>query len=789
MERLITFCGRHARIIIVLWCVVAVISGVAASRLRLNSDLERLLPPDAESVQQLERLEGAYGQQLDRLTLLVEGQDAESNLEVVQELASSVEPLPHIKSVEYRRPTEFFLKHRLMYMETVDAREISEKLSKRLKWERKQANPLFVGLGNEKPPEIDFSSIEQKYRDQVGSEEFITNEDRTGFVVTVELDYPSDHIDVTQEFVRDHLEPVVSKVGAAHEGVTITKTGRYIKRLEQRDATAKDLGRGTSLAFALIVIFLVGYFRSIKAPALVTVPLILGTICTFGATWLAFGTLNILTGFVGSVLLGLGIDYGIHLAARFRDERKGRSAEEALVKAFASSGKASLYAGLTTVAALGSLALSSFQAFHEFGLLSLIGMSFMGAAYATLFPALVLSVEGTRFAMGDGADADHEEQRWTEAVLGRYKVISAVVLAVSLAAGAYGIQHLGFEWDFHKLMPADLPAHMADKRLEALGVGRVPGVILVEDRAHAEAVAQELEKRKAAGGDGLMIDRSLSVYDLLPSEQEQKLEIWKGLREEFEKIPSKVFKEKKELADIREEVYRITDEGELSLGDLPGSLTGRFARKDDPEKWIMLVLPTRIIHDARDAIAYSRVTSDLPTSGAETNVDAIGEEAIMRDIVHDLERDTRWMLLLTLFSIFVVAVVAFRKVRGVLILFGNIGVGFLVAMGLAGVLGIKFNFINIIILPIWLGLGVDAAFHMMTRVDEAPSDQYGFWHTVRAVGAAFGTTMIGFGGLMISSHRGLASLGKIAVVGLVAILVLSVAMQLLLMRKSDVFKS
>lgn len=790
MEKLIAFCGRHARLIIVMWFAVAVVSGLAASQLRLNSDLERLLPADAKSVRNLAELEGAYGQQLDRMTLLIEGSEPEANLAMVKQVAERVEGLPHIKSVEYRRPTEFFIENRLLYMETQDAEMIAEKLSKRLKWERKQANPLFVGLGNEQPPEIDFSNIEQKYKDKVGGEEYLANDERTGFVVTLELDYPSDQIDITSTFLSEHLDPALAEVGKAHPLPSLTKTGRYVKRLEQRDATARDLGRGTMLAFGLIVLFLVAYFRSIRPPLLVTIPLILGTICTFGATWLAFETLNILTGFVGSVLLGLGIDYGIHLAARYRDERREHEAAPALVRAFASSGRASLYAGLTTVAALGSLALSSFQAFYEFGLLSLIGMTFMGAAYATLFPALVLALDGSKFGLRPSKAHPQEEERvWHAAQRNRWRLAAGLTVLLSLVIGGVGVQRLSFEWDFHKLMPADLPAHVADARLEALGVGRVPGVILVDDQEQAEAVAVELERRRDAGGDGEMIDRPVTVYDLLPDNQDAKLGVWRSLQEEFDKIPSKVFKAQPELDELRQEVTRVTAQGELKLSTLPIELTRRFARKDDPDKWIMLVFPTRIIHDARDAIAYSSVTTELPASSQGKKVDAIGEEAIMRDIVNDLERDTRWMLLMTLVVILLVAIVAFRSVRGVVILFVNIGCGFLVAMGLAGLVGIKFNFINIIILPIWLGLGVDAAFHMMTRVAEDPEDREGFWHTVRAVGAAFGTTMLGFGGMMISAHRGLASLGQIAVVGLGAILILSVAVQLGVMRGSKASES
>ena len=791
MEKLIATCGRHARLILAAWCLLAAVSGVAASQLRLNSDLERLLPEQARSVRNLERLGEVYGQQLDRLTLLIEGDDPEQNLALVESLSRSLEELPGVITVEWRRPTEFFVDNRLLYMDLQDAESIAEKMTKRLRWERKVANPFYVSLGNDEAPEIDFSDIEQKYRERLGGEEYLTNEARTGFAVSLELDHPSDQIDATARFDAEQLEPALQRARAAHPGPRITKTGRYMKRLEQRDATARDLSRGTGLAFLLIVAFLVAYFRSVRAPLLVGVPLILGTLCTFGATWLAFGTLNILTGFVGSVLLGLGIDYGIHLAARYRDERaRTESAELALTKAFVSSGKASLYAGITTVAALGSLALSSFQAFYEFGLLSLIGMTFTGAAYATLFPALVLLSEGTRFGLkAERADSDAAlpggaHARWGRRERRPYRIVSAALIALAIAIGLLGVQRLEFEWDFHRLMPEGLPAHTADSRLEALGMGRVPGVILVEDEGHARAVAAELEGRRDAGGDGEMIDRAVMVYDLLPEQPQRKLKLWRDLEEEFAKIPARVYAKQPELEELREEVNGVLERGPIELPDLPKPLTQRFARKDDPDKWIMLVFPRRIIHDARDAIAYSSVTSKLPAArsgGAE--VDAIGEEAIMRDIVHDLERDTLWMLGLTLASILIVALLAFRRASGVLLLFANIGVGFLAAMGLIGLLGVKFNFINIIILPIWLGLGVDASFHMMTRVAEDPEDKEGFWHTVRAVGAAFGTTMIGFGGLMISSHRGLASLGYVAVAGLGAILVLSVAVQLAAMGR------
>lgn len=785
MDKLITFCQRFALPLVLAWLTLSIVSGVAASNLKLVSELERLLPEDAEAVRNLRRLEDVYGKHLDRFTILVEGDDPEENLAAVEELSEALVGRDHVVGVEYKRPTEFFEKYRLLYMDTEDVDTIAAKLTERIKWERKRANPLFVGLGDDKPPELDFSAIEDKYSERFGTEPYLANEDRTKFALTVELDYPSDDINQTEQVLED-LRPVIDGVLAEREGVTAALTGRYNKRIEQRDSTARDLGRGTSLAFVLIFGFLLFYFRSVKAPMLLTIPLIAGTLCTFGAAWLVFETLNILTGFVGSVLMGLGIDYGIHLAARYRTERARHDAHESLVVAYESAGRASLFAALTTVAALGSLALSSFQAFFEFGLLALIGMTSVGLAYGTLFPALVLLLDGTKFSLNASREEPHEVIPWREPRFTHLKRASLGLILMLLPLAMWGMTRVGFQYDFHELMPVDLPSLQADERLSEFGsVGRVPGVILVEDQEHAEAVVEELHRRKKELGEAALIDRTLALHDLIPTQQAQKLETLDELRVQFEKLPKKVLRENEELAPFYEELVHVTDRRELGRADLPKDLSRRFSRLDDPNKTIVLVFPPRIIHDARDAIAYSDQTSDLPASGDETNVDAIGEEPIMRDIIKDLRGDTVWMLLVTLGAILAVALIAFRSGRRIALVFGTITLGFAVAAGLVGGAGVKFNFINMIILPIWLGLGVDAAFHMMTRLEEEPRDSDGFWHTVGAVLAAFGTTMIGFGAMMVSTHRGLASLGHVAIIGLGAIFVLSVAIQLLALKRED----
>lgn len=783
---------RRAAAILIAGFLFTVLSVVLATRLRLESEFERMLPTTAPAVQNLRKLERVYGQQLDRITFLLEGPDGAKNEAAALAIGEALKGAPRVLHVEVTKPTEFFEQRRLLYMEREDAATIHDRISKRLKWERRRANPLFVPLGDEEPPSVAFPEIEAKYKKRFGDDRFVANADHTKLLVTAQLDFPSDEMKTTEALLPGWRATVEQAV-KPFEGVQVSYTGRYVKRLEQRDATAADLGKGTLVAFGLILLFLLLYFRSFLLPAVVSAPLIAGTLWTFGAAWLIFDTLNILTGFLGSVLLGLGIDYGIHLASRYQEARAEHDVREALAATASSAGRASLYAGLTTLAALGSLVLSSFRAFFEFGILSLLGLIFVCIAYATLLPCLIIVLSRTRFDIKPKLSEIRPHRAWTRGELAKLRGAGVAFVVGAGAIAAFGLGHLGFQYDFYELMPEDLPSLKAQERMETFTkAARVPGVVLVDDRAHAEAVTAAIARRKAeaeaaakATGEPVMIDRTLTIFDLMPREQAEKLEIWKALRAQFDKIPERSIKKDPKLKDFRDEVVRITDGGAITTAQLPDYIKDRFARVDDPAKTVVLVFPAKPLHDVREALEFIKLVDDLPAASGQGTIDTITEEHLLRDIFADLRRDTPRMLFATLISIFAVASLAFREPKRIALVMLTILVGFTLGMGLVGASGTLFNFINMIVLPIWLGLGVDAAFHIMTRRAEDPTDVWGMIHTVGAVFAAFATTMIGFGCMMISHHRGLASLGHVALLGLGCIFFASVAIHSFTLRSGD----
>ncbi|MGM0558322.1 MAG: efflux RND transporter permease subunit, partial [Myxococcota bacterium] len=661
------FYDRGTPFILLMALLLTVGAAFLAKNLTLDSELERLLPESAKSVQGLERLEQAYGRQIGRLAVVVEGPTRETNQKFVEDLTDHLVDHELVQDVEATRPTDFFKQRRLMYLELEDAREVAKRVDKRITWEKKRANPMFVSLGDDDPPEVDLSDIEEKYGDQFSNQQYLRNEDGTRYVIYVDPAFPNTRFKKTQQLVRDIEEFSEDQFASSDDELSIAFSGRYMKFFEQQEAITKDLTRGTSIALLGIILFLFIYFRSILYPIVIAIPLVASTVWSFAWAEMVFGSLNILTGFMGAVLMGLGIDYGIHIVSSFQEARSGHTPKEALITALETAGRPSLYAGLTTLVALGSLAYSSFQAFFEFGILSMGGLALILLSYALVLPCLLLLIADTRLEPDPRMPAEDQHLQVTPDKKQKWLRVGTGSLAVLGLLAMFGIPQVGFEFDFRKLMPAELPSfQVEDKVDEIVDMAQPPAVVLVDDKAHALAVESEIRRRMEEDPRADIIADVFSVYGFVPDAQQEKLEIWKEIHEDFKKVSSERRKKNEELQSFYEELQTVVKGGEITVEDLPMSVQQKFQRSDDPSKTVVLILPDHYIHDANDALQYVSVTSNLPGANGEGTVDPISQEALLADILEHVEEDTVWLVGIAIFGLLIVAFLAFRDVRRVL---------------------------------------------------------------------------------------------------------------------------
>ncbi|MBP2172953.1 efflux RND transporter permease subunit [Methanococcus voltae] len=154
-----------------------------------------------------------------------------------------------------------------------------------------------------------------------------------------------------------------------------------------------DEGMMITSLFAMVIIFLILllYFKSPIKSTLPLIPVIIAVIWSQGS----MGILNIprdmASSLVSSLLLGLGIDYGIHLYHRYKEEMKlGNSLEKSIETAVVSTGSAVLVTTATTVAGFAALTIAPLPMMANMGITCALGIAFSMIVVIILLPALIV---------------------------------------------------------------------------------------------------------------------------------------------------------------------------------------------------------------------------------------------------------------------------------------------------------------------------------------------------------------------------------------------------------------
>jgi len=136
-------------------------------------------------------------------------------------------------------------------------------------------------------------------------------------------------------------------------------------------------------------------------------------------------------------------------------------------------------------------------------------------------------------------------------------------------------------------------------------------------------------------------------------------------------------------------------------------------------------------------------------------------------------RSLRQALISAVVAISVLLAVLWRRATEMLLVMAPLALGALLTCAAMVILGISFNFANVIVIPLLLGIGVDSGIHIVHRADVGTENEGGLLGTTtaRAIFYSASTTVASFGALAFSSHRGISSLGVMLFCGLVFMLV------------------
>lgn len=784
---------RRPLLIVVATLLTLVPAGWAASRLSLRTSFSELLPDSKPSVIEMRRV-GSVLSGNSTLTLVAEGASKEELKQFVDAVVPKIERLgpDYVVGVDSgpRRLQEFFEKNKHFYADLADLRDLRDRIVEQYDAEIGRRTGMDLGLDDEgDAPKISVDDIIRKFEKKAdeakkqspGTDGYYIGENGklAAMLIRTPLGTGDQHAFELQERVGRIAEEVRGQLGSS--GLRFGFTGNLITSAEQHRTITRDLTEvgAYGIAFILTVVFL--FFLQFRTLLAMTLTIAIGCVWAFGAAAYTVGYLNTATGFLASIIAGNGINFGIIYMARYVEARRkeGRSTDEAVLVAHRGTWAATLSAAVASCIAYGSLSVTDFRGFKHFGIIGGVGMLLCWVATYLFLPAVLVLSEriSPLFAR------ENWQSRFSAAygrpfafVVGSFP---GVVLILVLGLGAVGtflsVRYFStdpMEYDLGNIRnddTAETPARMLEDRVDAI-VGRLgqDGRAIVVDRIdQVEPLVTELDRRRdAAPADAKPFSKVVSIFDLLPDHQTEKIGLLADIKDRVLRARQRHFIGDADWNRLKPHIPESLDP--IGVSDLPEELARPFSEKDGSRGKIVYIVPSenKSVYDAHYLMQWADSFREVRLPNGEV-IRGSGDPVIFSDMLIAVGEEAPKAIALSFVGTLAVVLAALRGRRSGWLALGSLIIGLTWLVSVLALKHIRLNFLNFVGLPISIGVGADYALNMATRRQREPESpvERVVVETGGAVILCSLTTTLGYLALMLSINRAVRSFGLVAAVG------------------------
>ena len=236
----------------------------------------------------------------------------------------------------------------------------------------------------------DSSKAAESVRAFISGDQYFISPDNTMLLMMLQPAVSMDEFEDAM-FLGYRIDDTLSDMQQRYPDLSLGRSGAMMIQIDENNALAKDFGWSSVIALFLILVLLVGSFRTWKNPFLSVVTLAVALMWTTGIIALILHYINMMSAAFALILIGLGIDFGIHVISGFRDGREqGMPVEKAISYMFNRSGTGIVTGALTTAIVFYILIFTRFDAFGEMGIAIGTGIITALLAMLLLLPALIV---------------------------------------------------------------------------------------------------------------------------------------------------------------------------------------------------------------------------------------------------------------------------------------------------------------------------------------------------------------------------------------------------------------
>ncbi|MDF1664720.1 MAG: efflux RND transporter permease subunit [Planctomycetota bacterium] len=617
-------------------------------------------------------------------------------------------------------------------------------------------------------------------------------------------------IEETDATLKDFKNLKAGYAGAAAYGYEDQQNVLYRTRLLS----------GLSLLLVLLLFLFID--RSLFGPFIVGLPLLLGTLWTFGLVRLFIGYVSLTSAVFGILLFGLGVDFAIHIVVRYNDSRaSGQSHDDALWTALVLTGRGVVTGGLTSAIAFFGILVTDQKAAQHLGITTGLGLLCCLIAMLTVLPALLTLTQRWKRVERNNSMRVPLLERWVRWVTEHPKgVLAGAILLLLASLALFPQAHV--EYDIEKIATKDAVAVKTKNRVEELfEVNTDFALCVCKTLEEAQEVTAKLRNNVPS------ISRVDSITDLFPANKDEHKAQLTALSSQIIQLCPTVPNLKRDFVEgdmkrVRGLLRKILALGSLQLqmggqlsADEKTALTSTLERvkallkqlkSAPPEKLAALDAwlrsrTTRLVKPFIEKTARSPILSDMPEMVRnkfidkkdriivlaypkesmldgdaiqaffedlkKVNKDATGIGQIVFLFVSRTLDDLPLLIFSVSFVVLLVVSLDFRSAKLAFLVFMPLIFAIVYAVGAVILTGQIISVLMLSGFPLILGIGVDDGVHLVHRVLEDP--KAGVVHAVTQTGKAILmtsiTTMVSFGGLLLMNHHGLEGLGFLVTVG------------------------
>lgn len=847
--RVVAACCRWA------WLVVAVALGLttlsgwyAATHFAINTDSGQLISPELPWRQRELAFDAAFPQRADLIVVVVDALTPELAESSARELARSLEKRGDVfQSVSRPDGGAFFEKNGLLFLSRDELAATTEQLIRAQPFlGTLAADPTLRGLagalsfipmgveaGQAKPD--DFSrpmtlvadAVEAVLRDEAKPyswAQVLTGQppalrDLRRFIhVKPVLDYSA--LEPGRR-ASDAIRETAASLGLVKEhGVLVRLTGPVAMADDEFSTVADGFEVNTTVTLLVVLLIVWLALKSGRIILAVFLSLLSGLAITAALGLAMVGSLNLISVAFAVLFVGIGVDFGIQYAVRYRAERhlKGELLI-AIEGAAREAGKPLALAAAATAAGFLAFLPTDYRGVSELGLIAGVGMLVAFVSSITLLPALLAILR----PRGEAAEIGYRWLAPVDRLLARKRIAILVATAAVVVAGLPLLAYLRFDFN-----PLNLRSDKVESVRALLDLMQDPATSpnTIDVLAPSEEAARNLAVRLAKLPE---VSRALTLDSFVPDDQQAKLAI---IRDAAGLLgPTLTPLEVKPRPSDTETVAALLEaaeafagmahaNGETYLEALRLSATLRQLAQSTPkrrqtaEATLMPGLRTTL-DQVRSSLAADIVTRDglppdlvrswrtpdgrarvelAPSGNGNDNEilrrfasavlavapEATGAPVLIQESAKTVVRAFTQAGLWAFASITIILALVLRRLSDIAMTLVPLVLAGVVTLELTVLLDLPLNFANIIALPLLLGVGVAFKIYYVLAWRAGETSLLASSLT-RAVFFSALTTATAFGSLWLSNHPGTSSMGKLLSLSLVTTLAAAVLFQPILM--------